>query len=135
VANGGETSDAQTPGERLACLELAVAARDAQLAAQTAEIASLTEQVAKLTELLNRNSRNSHLPPSSDGPGSGPRSGAPGKPRVKSGRKRGGQKGHRGSHRALLPVERVDTVIDVFPEACEECAHPLPQVEDTAACR
>lgn len=141
MTNGDEAGDAQTPGERLASLELAVAERDArlaeqaaQLAAQAAQIAALTEQVAKLTELLNRNSRNSHLPPSSDGPGSGVR-GASGKSRGKSGRQRGGQKGHRGSHRALLPAEHVDTVINLFPEACEGCAHPLFQVEDAAACR
>jgi hypothetical protein len=29
----------------------------------------------------------------------------------------------------------VDTVINLFPEACEGCARPLPQVEDAAACR
>lgn len=126
-----------------------IAERDAQIAAQAAQIgaqaeqltaqaeqlAKLTEQVAELTERLGRNSSNSHLPPSSDGPAAGSRGGAPGKAREKSKRKRGGQKGHRGSHRALLLPEQVDHFVDLFPEACEGCAHALPEVVDTAACR
>lgn len=137
----GDATD-EAVGGRVALLEAAVAERDERIAAQAAqltaqgeELAKLTEQVAELKELLGRNSRNSHLPPSSDGPGAGPRSGAPGKPVVKSGRKRGGQKGHRGSHRALLPPEQVDTFIDLFPEVCEGCAHSLPEVADAGACR
>ncbi len=132
----------QASAERIASLEQAVAERDAKLAEwdaklaeRDAKLAALTEQVAKLTELLGRNSRNSHLPPSSDGPGSGSRVGGAWKSPAKSERKRGGQKGHRGSHRELLPVERVDTFVDLFPEACEGCAHSLPQQVDAAACR
>jgi transposase len=131
VADGDEADDPRAPEDRVAALETAVADRDARLAEQDARIAKLTEQVATLTELLGRNSKNSHLPPSSDGPGA---SGA-GKPRGKSGRKRGGQKGHRGSHRELLAPERVDTFIELFPEACEGCADPLPRVMDAGACR
>jgi transposase len=137
----GEATDAAVEG-RIAILEAAVAERDAKLAerdaklaAQAAQLAKLVEQVAELTERLGRNSRNSHLPPSSDGPGAGSRGGAPGKSGGKSGRKRGGQKGHRGSHRALLPPERVNTVIDLFPAACEGCAHALPEVVDATAPR
>ena len=110
-----------------------LAARETRLAEQDAKIAALTEQVAKLTELLNRNSKNSHLPPSSDGPGSGGSTG--GKRKPKSGRKRGGQKGHRGSHRALLSPDRVDTVVDLFPDVCLGCARRLPRILDAAACR
>ena len=118
---------------KLAERDAKLAERDAKLAEQDAKLAALTEQVARLTELLSRNSRNSHLPPSSDGPGSGPGGGAAGRP--KSERKRGGQKGHRGSHRELLPPERVDTFIDLFPEVCLGCACRLPRVVDVAACR
>ena len=77
---------------------------DARIAALEAQNAALVEQVAKLTaridqllELLGRNSKNSHKPPSSDGPASRGPSGGSGK--SKSGRKAGGQKGHKGSHR------------------------------------
>jgi len=121
--------------EQLAAQAEQFAARDAMIAAQAEQIAKLSAQVAELKELLGRNSRNSHLPPSSDGPGAGSRGGAPGKPRGKSGRKRGGQKGRRGSHRALLPPERVDEVVDLFPEVCEGCAYLLPEKQDAAACR
>ena len=118
-----------------------LAERNTELAEQDAKLAALSEQVARqsaqielLTELLNRNSKNSHLPPSSDGPGSGGGA-ATGSGRPKSGRKRGGQKGHRGSHRELLPPERVDTFVDLFPEVCLGCACRLPRVVDVAACR
>ena len=97
-------------------------------------MAALTEQVAKLTELLNRNSKNSHLPPSSDGPGGGAGSPAGGR-RRKSGRKRGGQKGRRGKHRELLPPERVDHVVDLFPDVCLGCACALGPTVDAAAHR
>jgi len=130
---------------RVAQLEVALAERDAKLAEQDAklteqdaklaeqqaQIALLTAQLAKLTEQLGRNSKNSHLPPSSDGPGSGVK----GKPRGKSGRKRGGQKGHRGNHRELLPPECVDSFVDLFPPVCLCCGHPLARVLDVAACR
>jgi transposase len=96
-----------------------------------AQNAELTAQVAKLTELLGRNSKNSHLPPSSDGPGAS----AKGKLRGKWGRKRGGQKGHRGNHRSLLLPESVNTFIDLFPPACLGCGNALPPTPDAAACR
>jgi transposase len=133
VATGDGTDEAVEG--RVASLEAAVAERDAKIAAQAEQLAKLTEQVAELKELLGRNSRNSHLPPSSDGPGAGSSSGSPGKLRKKSGRKRGGQKGHRGSHRELLPESRVDSFVDLFPKVCEGCAHMLLEVPDAAACR
>ncbi len=149
----GEEAEIPEGGEsRVATLEAALAERDAkiaeqqaqlveqqgqlveqqgQLVEQQAQIALLTAQVSKLTEQQGRNSSNSHLPPSSDGPGSD----AKGKRVRKSGRKRGGQKGHRGSRRELLPQECVDGFVDLFPPACLCCGHPLPQILDAAACR
>lgn len=119
------------PTARIAELEAELAAAHTKLADQAAKVAELTAQVAKLAELLGRNSKNSHLPPSSDGPGAG----AQGKPRGKSGRKWGGQKGHRGNHRSLLPEESVDTFIELFPPVCLDCGHTLPQTLDEASCR
>ena len=69
--------------ERIAELEAESARKDVELAARdarivelegqvatlSAQMAALTKQVAELMEKLGRNSRNSHLPPSSDGPG------------------------------------------------------------------
>jgi transposase len=44
---------------------------------------------------------------------------------VKSRRKAGGQPGHPGHHRELAPVERVDAIVDLAPEACRYCARRL----------
>jgi len=77
----------------------------------------LEARVAELERRLNRSSRNSSLPPSQDPPSAPPR---PGKPA--SGRTRGGQPGHEGSHRPLLPLERVDEVVEHWPERCRACA-------------
>jgi transposase len=145
VAVGDEWVDDQRaiePGARVALLEAAVAERDAKLAERDAKLAELTAvvgkqsaQIERLTELLNRNSKNSHLPPSSDGPGSGAGGGSASSRRLPSGRKRGGQKGHRGSYRELLSVDCVDTVVDLFPDVCLGCACQLPRIVDIAACR
>lgn len=144
MSQGEETATPNAGAARVPALEAAIAERDARLAEQAAKLAEqatklaeqaakieeLTAQVAKLTEVLGRNSKNSHLPPSSDGPGSGTK----GKPRSKF-EKRGGQKGHRGNHRSLLPAESVDTFIDLFPPVCLGCGHSLLRIPDAAACR
>jgi transposase len=91
------------------------------------EVAELKQLVATLMERLNRNSRNSHLPPSSDGPGG--RSSANEK-KAEGQRKRGGQPGHGGYKRELLPADQVDHVVDLFPEQCESCWEPLPSTSD-----
>jgi transposase len=127
--------DEAVENARIAALEAALAERDAKIAEQDARIAALTEQIELLTELLNRNSKNSHLPPSSDGPGSGSLGGRAARNKRKAERKRGGQKGHRGSHRELLPADRVDTFEDLFPQVCLGCARSVPRVIDAAACR
>jgi len=128
--------------ERIAELEAESARKDVELAARdvriaeleghvatlTSQVAVLTKQVAELMEKLGRNSRNSHLPPSSDGPGRrGPSGEGKGKPGA---RKRGGQPGHGGSSRALLPPDEVDNIVDLFPSHCDGCAGELPAVQD-----
>ena len=80
----------------------------------------LEVRVEKLEEQLRRSSRNSSLPPSQDPPSAPLR---PKKPA--SGRGRGGQPGHEGTHRPLLALERVDEVRDHWPERCARCAHPF----------
>lgn len=133
MAAGDRTAE-QIEAEN-AGLRAALAERDAKIAALETKIAGLTKQVERLTELLNRNSNNSHLPPSSDGPGSGARGARAARNKRKAERRRGGQKGHRGSHRELLPADRVDAFVDLFPQACLGCARPLPRVLDAAALR
>jgi transposase len=78
-------------------------------------VAELQQQIAWLQERVKLDSKTSSKPPSSDGPGSGNRA-----QRRASGRKRGAQKGHPGSFRALLEEEQVDQVVDCPPpEVCE----------------
>ena len=96
------------------------------------QVAALTARVAALTERLGQNSRNSHLPPSSDPPGAGGKGSGP---RRKSGRPRGGQRGHRGSHRELVAADKVDDVVDLYPAECQNCWVPLPEQPDPDAKR
>jgi transposase len=127
------------PERRIAELEAQLAEKDAVIAAQAVRIAeleaqvqTLMRQVADLTERLARNSGNSNLPPSSDPPGiRGQRAGRGGKGK----RRRGGQPGHRGSRRTLLPADRVDDVVNFYPQQCEHCSEPLPETPDPNARR
>ena len=135
MATGDDASRQELEAE-LAERDARIAEGNAEIAELSSQVAALTKQVEELTELLNRNSGNSHLPPSSDGPGSSPRNERAARNKRKTERrKRGGQKGHRGSHRELLPAEQVDTFVDLFPDACLGCASSLPEVFDAAACR
>ena len=111
---------AEEHAEEVARLEAALAERDR-------EIAVLKEQVQALLAKLDQNSSNSNLPPSSDGPGAASRGVRPTKKGKGAKRKRGGQKGRRGTRRELLPPDRVHEFVDYFAEACERCASPLPR--------
>src|SRR5712692_1976635 len=108
--------------DQVATLRLENVALRAQNAVLRAENAALHEQVQELRARLGQTSANSSRSPSSDPPQ------APARPKAPpSGRKRGGQPGHRGVHRALLPVEQVDEVIVVVPEDCRHCQQPFPE--------
>ena len=92
--------------------------RAKQIADQAREIDELKRQLA----LKQQNSTVTSKPPSSDGLAGCQR--LRGR-RVKSRRTAGGQPGHRGHHRELVPVERVDAIVDLAPEACRHCARRL----------
>src|SRR5437667_12326100 len=79
----------------------------------------LEARVAELEQRLNRSSRNSSLPPSQDPPSASPRP-----QRGGSGRGRGGQPGHEGRNRPLLPLEQVDELINHWPEPCQAGTRP-----------
>jgi transposase len=86
-----------------------------------ARVAALEATVQQLLERLRQDSHNSSRPPSSDPPQAMKQ-----RPhRVPSGRKRGGQPGHPGQTRTLVPIEDVDTVIPVKPQHCHRCHYPL----------
>ena len=90
----------------------------------------LEARVAELEQRLNRSSRNSSLPPSQDPPSAPPRPQTP-----TSGRRPGGQPGHEGKNRPLLPLEQVDELISHWPERCQACARCFGEEEriDAAA--
>lgn len=111
-------TDAQPEATRIAELVQQNAAQAEQNAAQAEQIKILTEQVAELTRQLGKNSSNSHKPPSSDGVG---RRKSTRKPKKRSGRKRGGQPGRKGSKREMLDAEFVDRIVNLFPEVCDFC--------------
>jgi transposase len=89
-----------------------------QLEEQQKKIADLERQLA----LRQQNSTTTSKPPSSDGLAGQQR--VRGR-RVKSRRPPGGQPGHPGHHRAPVPIERVDSIIDLVPDTCRRCAHGL----------
>lgn len=90
-------------------------------------VATLQERVRELEARLAQNSTNSSKPPSSDGPG------VVREPKKPTGKKRGGQPGHRGHHRQVLPAERVDVVLVHRAEACCHCGHGLADAEEAKA--
>lgn len=82
-------------------------------------ISEQRETIQKLQEQLNKNSHNSSMPPSSDGY----KKPAPKSLRKPSGKKAGGQKGHKGQ--TLKITAEPDETILHMPAACEGC----PQYE------
>ena len=86
-------------------------------------------RIADLEARLGQDSSTSSRPPSSDPPKTQAQRRAPAPPPTggEGGeqRQRGGQPGHPGHHRALLPEERVDRVVEVRPAACRGCGTAL----------
>lgn len=125
--------------QRIAELEARLAERDETVAAGSVRIAALEQQVEalikqaqKLRDELGQNSSNSDRPPSSDSPKArGTRNkGKGGKNKEGSGRPRGGQKGHKGSRRELLPESQVQHMEDHYPSHCANCHDALPKTPD-----
>ncbi len=94
----------------------------AKLLQYDVENKQLKEKIAQ----LERDSQESSKPPSSDNQkGSNKKN----KNHNKSKRKPGGQPGHKGTYRKLIPVEEVDEKILIYPETCERCNGKLPKDE------
>ena len=95
---------------------------DEQIRRLEERVARQDQRIAELERKLNRNSRNSSAPPSSDPPSRPKRS------KDRSGRGRGGQPGHEGRGRDLLPACAVDEVIEHWPKRCS-CGHVFSEEE------
>jgi transposase len=98
--------------ERIAELEALVASLATKLEAALKRIAELEEKVGE-------SSRNSSKPPSSDPPSVS----RPAK--TSTGRKPGGQPGHKRHTREMFPPDKVRSVTECKPERCGQCQHRL----------
>jgi len=117
--------------EAVVAVLLELSAQNARLVAQveqlTARVARQDERIAKLEQKGRRSSRNSSQPPSADSPSAPPKRG-----KDPSGKKPGGQPGHEGKGRPLLPLWAVDEVVEHWPAGCD-CGHVFAAGERVAA--
>lgn len=118
----GGVSDAEWAQTPISVQRLFVVLSE-RLETQAQQIEKLKSEIEWLKEKLNRDSGNSSLPPSTDL-----------KKRVypkreKSGKRRGGQAGHKAHFRKLRAVEECESVEDYYPEKCWSCGAVLAQVE------
>ena len=90
---------------------------NATINTQTQLIVQLNQTIQELKEQLNKNSKNSSKPPSSDGY----KKPAPKSLRKPSGKKVGGQDGHQGTHLAVITAP--DEIVIHMPSACKGCRH------------
>jgi transposase len=100
--------------------EKQISEREKQISEQEKQISDLERQLAG----RQKNSSNSSKPPSSD---SLTKPSRPGERRKKGKRKPGGQKGHPGQYRSLVPLAQVQEMRAVLPERCKRCGYQLPQ--------
>lgn len=99
----------------------------ASVQAVVRSVSALQAEVDKLKEQLGLNSETSSKPPSSDQPWH--KREKSGKPR--SGRKRGGQPGHKGHHRPPVPPEQVSEFQVYKPDTCAQCGEGLSGEDPT----
>ena len=83
-------------------------------------VESLERRIADLEARLKRDSSNSSRPPSTE-----PLHVKRQPPRPHSGRRRGGQPGHKRHARAMVPPERLAGLVECRPDACTRCGHRL----------
>ena len=117
--NGGEVMGMATYEELLEIIKMqqtTIEKLTTELEETKSKLAKAEARIAELEEQLHKNSHNSSKPPSSDGY----EKPAPKSLRKKSGKKAGGQKGHKGHHMAL---DRPDRVERIYPKHCANCPH------------
>ena len=95
----------------------------------------LEARVERHEERLRGSSRNSSLPPSQDPPKTRAQRRAEARAKAKAWarregeRKAGGQPGHAGAGRKLLPEDQVDEIVDHYPDRCQGCGRAFGDQE------
>lgn len=84
------------------------------------------EKLKRKIAHLEKDSTNSSKPPSSDHPQDESQPPKSDNTKKKK-RKPGGQPGHKGRKRKLIPVEEVDELFHYYPDECKNCGRTLPQ--------
>lgn len=97
---------------------------------QAKQLEEQAKKIDELTRQVNKNSSNSHKPPSSDALG---KRRSIRKAKKPSGKKRGGQPGHKGHSRAMIAADQIDVVVDIFPKRCDVCQRVPPRTIDPDA--
>ena len=117
------------------CVEvmLELAASVERLVAQTR---LLEERVRRLEEQSRQSSRTGSKPPSQDPPKTRQQRRAEARAKAKEllardakKRSAGGQSGHEGSGRSLLPEDQVNEFVNHYPESCRGCGHEFAEAE------
>ncbi len=103
--------------QQVASLTAMVASLNETIAAQAALNKQLNQTIQELKEQINKNSKNSSKPPSSDGY----KKPSPKSLRKPSGKKAGGQIGHEGA--CLSVTTTPDEIHAHMPSACKGCQH------------
>lgn len=92
--------------KEVAALKEEIRVRDERIKELTAKNEALTEEVTRLKSIINTDSHNSSNPPSTDGKGNGKKANEYAS-RIKSGKKQGGQNGHKGKTLTRKDVEKM----------------------------
>ena len=123
---------------REACVEFLLeltAGFEARAGRYEAQVERLEARIARLEERARSSSRTSSKPPSSDPPKTRQQRRAEARAKAKEllegegKRGAGGQSGHRGSGRKLLPEDLIDEIVDHYPESCGGCGHQFSEEE------
>jgi transposase len=116
-----EVADLRTVVKALLADNARLREENAQLRAENVQFRA---EVEELRARLNQNSSNSSKPPSSDSPADRDAR----RDKTPSGKRRGGQPGHKGSRRELLTPTKPP--VDCFPDSCRRCDKHLPRRPD-----
>jgi transposase len=113
---------------REACVEFLMRLVDRQLRSE--------ERLRALEQKTSTSSRNSSSPPSADAPKTRQQRRAEAREKAKElargdaqKRKAGGQPGHRGAGRELLPEDQMSEIVDHYPDECSGCGRGFTEGE------